>query len=307
MAAERPPIGRPPKLLDRMRLAIRLRHLSDRTEESYVAWARRFILFHDKRHPKDMGADQVVAFLSDLAVERRVSASTQNQALAALVFLYRHVLDRELEGLDTAARAKRSRPLPVVLSREEVRAVLAKLRGTKRLQATLLYGGGLRLMECLRLRIKDLDPARGQLTVRQGKGRRDRMTTLSRRLRPRLTRHLDAVHDLHRRDLAAGCGAVPLPDALGQKFRTRTGNGPGNGSSRPPGSPTIHARASLSDTTCTQPSFSAPSSKPPRRPAFPSASPATPSGTRSPPTCSRTAPTSARSKHSSATETSRPR
>ena len=130
-----------------MRIAARNRHYSLRTEQSYVAWVRRFILFHGKRHPKDMGVPEIVAFLSDLAVRRRVGANTQNQALSALLFLYRHVLDRELEGLDAAVRARSGRTLPVVLTRDEVRTVLGKLHGTRRLQATLLYGAGLRLME----------------------------------------------------------------------------------------------------------------------------------------------------------------
>ena len=218
LPSDLPPIAKPPRLLDRVRLAARLRHYSPRTEESYVAWVRRFILFHDKRHPKDMGAAEVIAFLSHLAVQRRVSASTQNQALGALVFLYRHVLDRELEGLDSAVRASRQRPLSVVLSRDEVRHVLDRLHGTARLQATLLYGAGLRLMECLRLRVKDLDFERGQLVVRQGKGRRDRATTLPSRLREPLERHLRSVRDLHRRDLQQGYAGVPLPDALALKY-----------------------------------------------------------------------------------------
>lgn len=207
-----------PKLLDRLRMAIRRRHLSPRTEEAYVGWVRRFIFFHDVRHPKEMGTDEVVAFLTHLAVEARVSPSTQNQALSALVFLYRHLFDRELEGLDAAARARRTRPLPVVLSREEVRAVLDLLTGTKRMQATLLYGSGLRLLECLRLRVKDLDPERGQLTVRQGKGRHDRVTTFPRRLREPLARHLREVLALHRRDITQGYDGVPLPNALTRKY-----------------------------------------------------------------------------------------
>ena len=184
-----------------MRLAARRRHYRLRTEQSYAAWVHRFVLFHDKRHPKDLGAGEVVAFLTRLAVQERVSPATQNQALAALVFLYRFVLDRELEGLDAAARARPRRSLPVVLSREEVRAVLAQLRGTKRLQATLLYGGGLRLMECVRLRVKDLDLARSQIVVREGKGRRDRATMLPRRVHRLLASHLEALRPLHRRDL----------------------------------------------------------------------------------------------------------
>ncbi len=212
------PIQQPPKLLDRVRTAIRRRHLSERTEASYVGWIRRFILFHDKRHPRDMGAPEVVAFLSHLAVEQRVSPTTQNKALAALLFLYRHVLDRELEGLDAAVRARRTRPLPVVLSRDDVRRVLEQLHGTKRLQATLLYGSGLRLIECLRLRIKDLEPDRALIVVRQGKGRRERTAPFPRRLREPLQRHPEGVRDLHRRNLASGYTGVLLPDALGRKY-----------------------------------------------------------------------------------------
>jgi len=217
---EPPVLGHPPKLLERVRIAARRRHYSLRTEQSYVAWVRRFILFHGKRHPKEMGAPEVVAFLSDLAVRGRVAAATQNQALSSLLFLYRYVLDRELEGLDAAVRARAGRALPVVLTRDEVRSVLAHLHGTRRLQATLLYGAGLRLMECLRLRVKDLDFARSQLTIRQGKGRRDRMTTLPRRLRGPLERHLVQVRRLHERDLEQGYGEVLLPDALGRKHPT---------------------------------------------------------------------------------------
>jgi integron integrase len=222
--AEPPAVSHSPKLLDRVRIAARLRHYSLRTEQSYVAWVRRFILFHGKRHPKDMGASEVVAFLSDLAVRGRVSASTQNQALSALLFLYRHVLDRELEGLDAVVRAQVGRTLPVVLTRDEVRTMPDHLHGTRRLQATLLYGAGLRLMECLRLRVKDLDFARSQLTIRQGKGHRDRMTTLPRRLRGPLERHLAQVRLLHQRDLEEGYGEVLLPDALGRKHPTAAGD-----------------------------------------------------------------------------------
>jgi integron integrase len=220
VSAEPPAISHPPKLLDRVRIAARERHYSLRTEQSYVAWVRRFILFHGKRHPKDMGASEVVAFLSDIAVRGRVGANTQNQALSALLFLYRHVLGRELEGLDATVRARLGRALPVVLTRDEVRTVLGHLHGTRRLQVTLLYGAGLRLMECLRLRVKDLDFARSQLAIRQGKGRRDRMTTLPRRLRGPLEQHLAEVRRLHQRDLERGHGEVLLPDALGRKHPT---------------------------------------------------------------------------------------
>jgi len=208
----------PPRLLDRMRHAARLRHLSRRTEDTYVAWARRFILFHGKRHPQDLGAPEVVAFLSDLAVRLRVSASTQNQALAALLFLYRAVLGRELEGLDAAVRAPRPRRLPVVLSRDEVRAVIAQLPGIHRLVVTLLYGGGLRLLEALRLRVKDVDFGRRQLVVRQGKGNRDRMAPLPRVAEAPLRRHLERVEALHQGDLAKGILGPPLPGGLERKY-----------------------------------------------------------------------------------------
>jgi integron integrase len=191
--------------------------MSARTEEAYVGWIRRFILFHGRRHPDAMGPPEVIAFLTHLAVERRVSAPTQNQALSALVFLYRTVLGRELDGLDAAARAGAARPLPVVLSRDEVRAALAALDGVPRLVATLLYGSGLRLLEALRLRVKDLDFARSQVVVRQGKGRRDRGTPFPRRVREPLVRHLEAVRAIHVRDRPAGV-AVVLPDALDRKY-----------------------------------------------------------------------------------------
>jgi integron integrase len=206
-----------PRLFDRVRQSARLRHLSARTEEAYLGWIRRFILFHGKRHPDGMGPPEVIAFLTHLAVERRVSARTQDQALAALVFLYRAVLGRALEGLDAAARAGDARPLPVVLARDEVRAVLDALDGAARLVATLLYGSGLRLLEALRLRVKDLDLARSQVVVRQGKGRRDRATPFPRRAREPLARHLEAVRALHARDLAEGV-LVALPDALDRKY-----------------------------------------------------------------------------------------
>ena len=207
-----------PKLLDRLRIAMRRRHMSARTEAAYVGWVRRFIFFHDVRHPKEMGTDEVVAFLSHLAVDLRVSPPTQRQAMSALVFLYRNLFDRELEGLSDAVRAKHDRPVPVVLTRDEVRAVLDALTGTKRIMATLLYGGGLRLHECLRLRVKDLDPQWAQLTIRQGKGRHDRVTTFPMRLRDPLQRHLRTTRDLFDRDVAHGYDGVPLPNALARKF-----------------------------------------------------------------------------------------
>jgi integron integrase len=217
MSAPRGSAG-PPRLLDRVRTAARLRHFSRRTEEAYVAWIRRFVLHHGRRHPREMGAPEVVEFLSHLAVQGRVSASTQNQALSALVFLYRVVLERELQGLDTAARARRPQRLPVVLSAQQVRALLAGMSGVNHLVALLLYGGGLRLLEALRLRIKDLDPERRQIAVRQGKGQRDRMVPFPSVAIEPLRVHVERVAALHRQDLEEGLGFAPLPDALHRKY-----------------------------------------------------------------------------------------
>ena len=207
-----------PKLLERVRRAARMRHLSIRTEEAYVGWVYRFVRFHGTRHPAELGAREVRAFLSHLATERRVSASTQNQALAALTFLYRHVLGEELEPLGEVARARRPARLPVVLSRAEVRAVLLELRGAHWLVAGLLYGAGLRLLEALRLRVKDLDFDAGVLTVRRGKGAKDRVGILPGTMRAPLALHLRRVRRLHGRDLAAGHGDVLLPYALDRKY-----------------------------------------------------------------------------------------
>jgi integron integrase len=196
--------------------------MSRRTEDSYVAWIRRFILFHGKRHPDGMGSLEVIAFLSDLAVRRQVSASTQNQALSALLFLYRVVLGRELQGLDGTVRAARPQRLPVVLSRDEVRRVLGELAGVHRLVATLLYGGGLRLLEALRLRVKDLDFDRNQLVLRDPKGGRDRAAPLPRVVEAPLRRHLAQVQELYQADLAQGICGPPLPGGLERKYPNAT-------------------------------------------------------------------------------------
>ena len=209
---------RPPKLLDRVREAIRLRHGSRSTEESYVGWIRRYILFHGKRHPAEMGAPEVTRFLSSLAVEGRVAASTQNQALGALLFLYRHVLHQDLPWLHDVVRAKRPRHLPVVLSRDEVRAVIRELQGTTRLMATLLYGSGLRLLECCRLRVQDIDFAANQIIVRDGKGAKDRVTVLPNVAKAALIQHLQQVKGQHDADLACGAGWAELPWALARKY-----------------------------------------------------------------------------------------
>jgi integron integrase len=207
-----------PRLLDRVRIALRLRHRSPRTEKSYVHWIRRFILFHGKRHPVEMGAAEITAFLSHLAVEGHVSASTQNQALNAIAFLYHRVLAVELPVLEGLVRARTPRRLPVVLSPEEVRAVLSKLDGVPLLVASLLYGAGLRLFEALTLRVKDLDFATCEIRIRDGKGRKDRVTTLPAACVTPLRVQLAAVKLLHDRELALGFGAAPLPDALARKY-----------------------------------------------------------------------------------------
>jgi integron integrase len=214
-----PPGGaRQPRLLDRVRATLRTRHYSRRTESAYVGWIRRFIIFHEKRHPGTMGTTEVSAFLSHLAIVAGTSASTQNQALAALLFLYKEVLGRELEWLGGVVHARRPQRLPVVLTRDEVHALLTGLRGASRLVGCLLYGSGLRLLEALMVRVKDLDLARRQLTVRDGKGQKDRVTMLPESLIADLGRHLATVRKQHEDDVAAGAGHVHLPDALARKY-----------------------------------------------------------------------------------------
>lgn len=208
----------PPRLLDQVRAAIRLRHYSISTEEVYVRWIRRYILFHQKRHPRDMGAAEVTGFLSHLALVDKVSASTQNQAKAALLFLYKEVLGIELPWLDEVVQARRPRRIPVVLSIDEVNQLLDQMTGTMGLLAELLYGSGMRLMEGLSLRVKDVNFDAGELLVRDGKGGKDRVTVFPRSLVPRLRAHLAKVKALHEKDLADGLGDVFLPDALQRKW-----------------------------------------------------------------------------------------
>jgi len=195
-----------------------MRHYSVRTEEAYVGWIKRFILFHGKRHPLEMGEDEITRFLSALAVHGHVSASTQNQALCALVFLYRHVLGQSLGWLDDIARAKRPQRLPVVLTKPEVKALLGALEGVHWIMASLLYGAGLRLLECLRLRVKDIDFASHQILLRQGKGNKDRRTMLPAAVQELLTAHLEHVRQRHQHDLAQGFGRVLVPNALQRKY-----------------------------------------------------------------------------------------
>jgi hypothetical protein len=297
-------VGDPPKLLDRIRGAARLRHFSRRTEKAYVAWAWRFILFHAKRHPADMGAEEITAFLSSLATVRKVSASTQNQALAAIVFLYRAVLERDVPWLDDLVRAKRPGRLPVVMSRAEVEAVLSELRGMPQLMAVLLYGAGLRLLECARLRIKDVDFDRCQLVVRAGKGDRDRVSVLPPSPATLFVAISSAWRACTARTLPAmrawsSCrspspASTRAPDAIGH----------GSGSSRPPVRIGMPRPARSADTICTSQSSNAPCA--PLAPGSPSASAVTRFGTRSRRISSRTATTSGPSRPCSAIATSAP-
>jgi integron integrase len=207
-----------PKLLDQLREALRSRHYSRRTEQTYCHWVKRFIYFHNVRHPCEMAEPEINAFLTHLAVKEKVSASTQNQALSALLFLYRHVIGRGIGDLGEVIRARKPTRLPVVMTREEVKAVLANLSGDKWLMASLMYGAGLRLMECLRLRVQDVDFSRNEILVRDGKGAKDRITMLPESLKAPLQENLKRIRATHERDLADGWGRVLLPDALDRKY-----------------------------------------------------------------------------------------
>jgi integron integrase len=214
----RKPINEKPRLLDEVRAVARMRHLSLRTEQSYIQWIRRFIRFHYKRHPREMGEAEIRAFISHLAVERSITASTQTVALSALLFLYRDVLKKDLPYVSNIERAQKPKRLPVVFTRDEVKQILSNLEGTHWLIAGLLYGSGLRLMECLRLRVKDIDFTYGQIIVRNGKGDKDRVTMLPAKLKQSLMGHLQKVKVLHEEDLRAGYGEVFLPYALARKY-----------------------------------------------------------------------------------------
>ena len=206
------------KLLEQVSDAIRLKHYSYRTEQTYKEWIKRYILFHDKRHPKEMGIEHIRTFLSHLAVEKHVAASTQNQALSAILFLYRHVLNQEIEFPTDIVRAEKSKTLPTVLTHREAIAVINNMHGTPRLMTRILYGSGLRLMECLRLRVKDIDFGSRQIIVRDGKGEDDRITVLPDALITDLDLHLQTVSLIHQKDLLQGSGEVHLPYALARKF-----------------------------------------------------------------------------------------
>jgi integron integrase len=207
-----------PRLLDQVRDRLRVKHYSLRTEQAYVGWIRRFILANGKRHPRELGGAEVEVFLTGLATQRNVAAGTQNQALAALLFLYREVLGQDLPWMEGVVRAKRPRRLPVVLTRDEVRRLLAALQGREWLMASLLYGTGMRLMECLRLRVKDVDFQRHEIIVREGKGNKDRRVPLPQAIDAALRDQIAAARLLHRTDLDAGFGAVWLPHALSRKY-----------------------------------------------------------------------------------------
>ena len=215
--ARRPNTNKP-KLLDQVRDVIRRRHYSIRTEQAYIDWIKRFILYHDKRHPKEMAEEEVSEFLTHLARDRDVAPSTQNQALSALLFLYKDVLKHEIGWLEKVERAKKPARLPVVLSRTEVKRVFAHLHGTPKLMAGLLYGSGLRLMECVRLRVKDIDFELAQITIRDAKGGKDRVTMLPVNLAEPLKRHLIRIKAQHEQDLEDGFGSVHLPFALSRKL-----------------------------------------------------------------------------------------
>jgi integron integrase len=208
----------PKKLLDQVREAIRLKHYSIRTEQAYVDWIKRYIFFHDKRHPQQMGVSEIEAFLTHLAVEQHVAASTQNQALSALLFLYREVLHEDLDRPVDSMRAKKPKRVPTVLTKEEARKVIGFLSGTHQVMVKLLYGSGLRVMECVRLRLKDMDFAQRRIIVRDGKGQQDRVTMLPEVLIPPLKEHLQHIKVLHEDDLNKGYGSVYLPFALERKY-----------------------------------------------------------------------------------------
>ena len=297
-----------PRILDRVRVATRRLHYSIRTEDAYVQWAKRFILFHGKRHPDEMGENEIVAFLNHLAAEQNVAASTQNQALSALLFLYKVVLERPVEWFsDKLTPAKRPERLPVVLTREEVRAVMGHLEGVHRLMAGLMYGAGLRLMETVRLRIKDVDFGQNHLVVRDGKGAKDRVTVLPGSLVGAMRDQITIVGVLHRRDVAEGFGRVHLPGALARKYpeadrelgwqylfpAAKRGVDPRTGA--------VH-RHHLAETPCRRWS---------RGPCdgrrFPRTRVATPSATASPRTCSKAARTFARCRNCWAIATCAPR
>jgi hypothetical protein len=282
--------------MEHVRNTIRRRHLSRRTEEAYAGWIRRFILFHGKRHPREMAEGEVAAFLTSLARGGSVSPSTQNQALAALLFLYKVVLESPLGWVEGVVHAKRPERLPVVLTRDEVRDLLGKLKGTPWLVATLLYGSGLRVLEALTLRIKDLDLEKQQFHIRDGKGRRDRRTMIPRAVMGPLRNRSPPSSPSTKRIAPAAADTSRFQTPSPASIPTPVPNCAGSGCSPPPGPIGIHPPARPAATTCTKPSSSGLSRSPPSKPASPSSPAPTPSATASPPTSSRTATTSAPSR-----------
>jgi len=293
-----------PKLLDRVRQTIRAKHYSRRTESAYVDWIRRYILFHQKRHPSEMGAPEIAAFLTWLATNRRVSASTQNQSLSALLFLYRDVLHIEIGSIENVPRARMPVRVPVVLSRDEVARIMKHLHGVTWIMVTLLYGSGLRLHECLELRVKDIDVERRHIVIRRGKGQKDRPTVLPAAVVEPLARHLESVKRQHEADLARGLGRVVLPFALDRKYRTHPPNGAASSCFPRLGCVRIRDGVHRRGFICTNPSCRKRSRTRHARPRSRSVSVHTLSGTHSQHTCSRMATTSEPSRSCSGTRTS---
>ena len=296
-----------PRLLEQVRDRLRVKHYSLRTEQAYVGWIRRFILANGKRHPREMGGGEVEAFLTRLATHGEVAAGTQNQALAALLFLYREVLGQKLPWMDNVVRAKRPRRLPVVLTREEVRCLLAQMQGRDWLMAGLLYGTGMRLMECLRLRVKDVDFTRRDIIVREGKGNKDRHVPLPQALETALQDQMASARLLHRTDSVAGFGAAWLPHALARKYPNAAREWGWqyvfpHRNDRSTRVPAWNAGIIWMKRSCSARS-TAPASLPPST----SRRPATRCATLSPRTCWKRATTSARFRNYSATRTWPPR
>src|SRR5438105_6545198 len=292
-----------PKLLDRVRWHLRVKHYSIRTEQAYVDWARRCILFHRKRHPREMGEKEITEFLTHLAVEKNVAASTQNQAFSALLFLYQQVLEQKLDFIDNVQRVARPAKLPVVFTRAEAHAVLGRIQGEHQLMADLLYGSGLRLMECVRLRVKDIDFGYGQITVRDGKGLRQRVTLLPHRLRRPLQLHLAHVRALHQRDLAnGGVGSICL-SPWNANIAMPIAPGRGSMFSPPPNSRATRARTNCVDITFQRKTCRTPSNSPSSKRAFPKQPAATRSGTVLPRIFLRVATTSVQCRSFSDTRT----
>src|SRR5882762_9617473 len=292
----------PPGLLAVAREKMRTRHLALRTEHAYLQWLRRYLVFHGRRHPRHLGAPEVEQFLTHLAVHRKVSAATQNQALQALLFLYRHVLQIELPWLDNITRASHPRRRPVVLSRAEVRSLLSQLQGAPWLVANLLYGSGLRLMEALRLRVKDLALERGELIVREAKGGKDRVTVLPAVLDPPLRGHLTRLRAWYEEERRRARPASQCRLRSPANTRRPPRNGAGSTCSHPRISAAIRTQVNRYATTCTRRSCSVRCA----RPASASRPAVIPCVTASPPICSRTATTFVRCRNCSATLTSRP-